>query len=71
MATLVVKLGTALLKQISKPAAKQLTNYVLNRPKLRQQVVYGARVRSIVIHRASVLPAACNLWIRVVNVQEV
>lgn len=45
MATLVLKLGTALLKQISKPAAKYLTKYVLERPALRQRVVYGARVR--------------------------
>lgn len=44
MATLVLKLGTALLKQVSKPAAKALTNYVLERPSLRQYVVRAARV---------------------------
>ena len=45
MATLAVKLGTLVVKQLSKPVAKQLAGFILSHDGLRKGTINMARVR--------------------------
>lgn len=49
MSTLVVKLAATFVKQLSKPMAKVLTNYVMAKPDLRKTIVSLSQVGALAI----------------------